>query len=807
MKKIIFIFNFSLLFAGCTTYTLESSLLYSQELSTTKILSDLSGEKNFEKLRALWRAQIVVDDYSYLTDGQIRIFDKKINELDEAVEQIIEGQIDFEADSVFVGLCLGSSSRDLSKAFSKVRQLSVVYSTKGSKFYKDSELLCLIKKSLGWLNLNYYSERVFFIYDNWWDFNIQIPQQLCDILILLYSDLDEDFINKFLAVLDHFNADPFNSVTVGNSHYRMQAANLLDRLIVKALTGIIANSSSHMEIARDGFSDLLPYVRSGNGFYEDGSYIDHFGVPYAGNYGIVVLNKAAEILLLTQNSNWPVTDEKLNNVFAWIIDSYMPLYFSGGIMDAVSGRMIWAKSSSMYSRGIRGLVGITKLASFAPESLEGRILAFAKSQFQQLPDFERFIYSFDLGEILLVENLLNDSSVPIRGFKKSHRTYNSMDRVVHHRQEWSACLSMFSSRISAFATGNNENLTGWNMGSGALYLYNADLSHYADEYWLSVDPMRLAGITSDFTEREIVPWRIYRSANDWAGGVSLRSGYGSAGMDFSNADAKNSNLSGKKSWFFFDDEIVALGSNIKKTKNSHRVVTVAENRKIVSLADSVIYVDGQKFENGYHRRSFEAKSVFFGGNRADGSDSIGYFFPEKEGITVSLEQRINDIQLLSPKNPAEDSIRDYFGIDIEHGKFLEGESYYYIIVPGMDREQVQPYLGSLPVEVLSQDNIAHGVTHHGLGITAVNFWQDGRVGRISSYSSVAFIMNEVADGISIAVSDPTQQLDSIRIEVEMDGLREVKSASPGVDAFFSGKKLIIEIDCRESGGRVYYLDL
>lgn len=806
MKKLI-LCGLAILFVlvGCTSVGPPLSLLYRQGEPEIKLLNSLSDAdaEVFAELRADWKSRIVITDYAGLNADQKISLTKKTKEQDQKVKEILQKEININAQNVFIGLAPAKKSIDIRLAFYKLRVLTIAYATEGSEFYKSSGLLSTIKSSLDWLYSNYYNENIYYIYDNWWDFNIQIPQNICDMLILLYSDLEEDFLNKFLRAVDHFNADPFNSVTIFNQHYRMQVANLLDRLIVKALTGIIANSSEHMEIARDGLSDVLPYVKKGNGFYIDGSYIDHGAVPYTGNYGLVVLQKTAGLLFLLQNSNWPVTDVNLANVFSWITDSYMPFYYSGGIMDAVAGRMLWAKGTGMFARGAGGLFGIMELGMLAPENLRSEILAFTKYQFLQHPYLEQFINNLDFGKKLMLENFLLDSSVANYKVKPLHKTYNSMDRVVHHRSNWSASLAMFSSRISAFSTGNDENLTGWNTGSGALYLYNKDRTHYAEQYWLSVDPHRLAGITSDFTRREIVQWKSYLSEKDWAGGVSLKNAYGSAGMDFSNKGATNSNLRAKKSWFFFDNEIVCLGSNISKTQNKNKVVTIAENRKVNNLEKTEIYIDGQKQENKFFKKSSHANSVFL----ETQEDSIAYFFPKKANLTISLSSRKNDIRLLSPKNPKEYSVRNYFGIDIEHGVYPQEESYSYIMAPGMRQENVATYSNNLPIEILQKDNIAHAIKHKELGITAISFWKAGKAGDITSSNSAAFIMQETKNEVQIAISDSTQKLKSMKFEIEMKKIQKIKDKSSSLEAYYSGNKLYIEIDCKDSNGKIFYLNL
>ena len=72
-----------------------------------------------------------------------------------------------------------------------------------------------------------------------------------------------------------------------------------------------------------------------------------------------------------------------------------------------------------------------------------------------------------------------------------------MDRMTYFNKDFdfSFGLSMSSSRIKRYETMNNENLQGWHTGDGMLYLYNDDLNQFNQDFWATVDPYRLPGIT------------------------------------------------------------------------------------------------------------------------------------------------------------------------------------------------------------------------------------------------------------------------------------------------------------------------
>ncbi|WP_279751173.1 hypothetical protein, partial [Staphylococcus aureus] len=64
---------------------------------------------------------------------------------------------------------------------------------------------------------------------------------------------------------------------------------------------IIEEDETMMKNSIDSFNKAFTYVQDSatgkarNGFYKDGSYIDHQDVPYTGAYGVVLLEGISQI--------------------------------------------------------------------------------------------------------------------------------------------------------------------------------------------------------------------------------------------------------------------------------------------------------------------------------------------------------------------------------------------------------------------------------------------------------------------------------------------------------------------------------
>ena len=96
-----------------------------------------------------------------------------------------------------------------------------------------------------------------------------------------------------------------------------------------------------------------------------------------------------------------------------------------------------------------------------------------------------------------------------------------------------------------------------------------------------MDPQRLPGTTviAGSTARQ-----SQLGGSNAVGGASL-DGYSAVMMQLS-PDGRQ--LSAKKSWFLFDDELVALGADIRSTAAGKTVETIVENRRVPTGASHAV---------------------------------------------------------------------------------------------------------------------------------------------------------------------------------------------------------------------------
>ncbi|MDQ1911573.1 polysaccharide lyase family 8 super-sandwich domain-containing protein [Paenibacillus sp. GD4] len=243
-----------------------------------------------------------------------------------------------------------------------------------------------------------------------------------------------------------------------------------------------------------------------------------------------------------------------------------------------------------------------------------------------------YYYSSDNVNFLIhVKALMAGTAMTAADDLITHKVFPSMDRIVHHRPDFGVGLSLSSNRTYKYESINNENLKGWYTSDGMLYLYNRDQDHYSEGYWATVNPYRLPGTTVDTRPRsaQSIPWGSdYVPVNRWARGASLDNKYGVSGLDL---DAYGSDLAAKKSWFMFDDEIVALGAGITSQENV-TVETIVENRRLNSSGGNVLTIDGTEkpSEMDWSETMPSVQWAHLAGSSPEAG--IGYYFPKRADL-------------------------------------------------------------------------------------------------------------------------------------------------------------------------------
>ena len=667
---------------------------------------------------------------------------------------------------------LGGSGSDVKLTYRRLKEMALAYSVEGSTLQGDPQLRNDIVSAMDWMYANFYNENTPDV-GNWWDWDIGTPLELNDIVVMMYDEFTATQRTNYMAGIERF------SPSVNGT-----GANRVWKAVVIGVRGIIVKDGAKVSAARDGLSDVFAYASSGDGFYRDGSFIQHGSFPYTGGYGKNLLSDVANLMYVLHGSTWEVVDPRKHVVMRWVHDSFEPLIYEGAMADMVRGREISRFSFQDHVTGHHLMQSLIRVSQFAPLADARAIRSMVKRWISE-DTHQNFYEVASINMIVLAKAIMSDSTTPVRGVLVRNAQFPQMDRVMHLRPEFGFGISMHSTRISNYESINAENKRGWHTADGMTYLYNEDLAQFSDDFWPTVNSYRLPG-TTVLKDSTVVSGR---GASDAVGGATLGE-YGVAGM---RLRPPGQTLDARKSWFMFDDEVVALGAGISAT-DGKAVETIVENRKLNGTGDNTLTVDGvtRSPALGWSEPMAGVDWAHLQGNVA-GAD-IGYVFPGStavQGLREARTAKWSDVNTYSGFGNTSAKARNYLSMSIDHGVDPTNGSYAYVVVPGATPTQVSAYASSLPITVLSNTSDAQAVSKPSLGITAAQFWRVGSTtaGPITSDRIASVIVRETVDEIAVSVADPTHaHSGSIAVAValpaacvvESDPTITVSQLAPGV---------------------------
>ncbi|MCD2518396.1 DNRLRE domain-containing protein [Massilia sp. G4R7] len=696
-----------------------------------------------------------------------------------------------------------AASATLTTSFTRLATLAGAYYSGNAGMQGNPELLAEVLAGIDWMLAHHYNAAVANEFDNWWDWQIGVPQQVNNLMFILYADQPAAQRAALIAAIDRFVPDPTRRTardgSVPATATVETGANLLDKAWVVAMRGMLGKDGGKLAAGRDAVAPALPYVNTGDGFYADGSFVQHLHTPYVGGYGAPLLTNIGRLYYLLDGSPWEVTDPNRGVVFDWAMRAFRPFIYDGAMMDNQRGRSIARQTSTDHLVG-RSLVGtMLNLTDSLPAGqadeiksvLKGwmaRDTSFGASYFSPVPINGVGVGSgLSATDVTRLKAILEDDAIVAADEPVETRVYAAADRVVQRRPGHAFALSMFSRRMSSFENGNGENLKGWWSGAGMTSLYNADALQYAGDYWATVDMWRLAGITTDHSGSGTpVPWKFYGNIRAGVGGAELGGQFATAAMEFHTQNLSATTLGGKKAWFYFGDKMVATGAAISSTSGA-AVETIVENRKLNADGSNVLTVDGevQDAALGWSAALPQVSWAHLAGTVA-GAD-IGYVFPTAPTVGALRERRSGRWSQVHAAGNTAEVADNYLSLALGHGVDPANASYAYIVLPGRSAAETAAFAADSGISILENSAGGAAVKDAAQGVTGLVFWNDGSKtisagGQplVTSDKKAVVMLKQAGTDLQVSVADPTQTNTGL-LNVEINrAAQSVLSLDPGV---------------------------
>lgn len=281
--------------------------------------------------------------------------------------------------------------------------------------------------------------------------------------------------------------------------------------------------------------------------------------------------------------------------------------------------------------------------------------------------------------------------------------------AVQRRSNWAAVVRGFSRYIWAAEHYVGENLYGRYLAHGSMQILTApkgvDVTPKTSGWQQEgFDWNRIPGTTTIHLPLPDLKAKIRNvdissgveemllSDEAFAGGLSQLGANGNFGMKLHEHDKYNGSLRARKSFHFFDDVIVCLGSDIENENSRYPTET--------TVFQLTCNDDGSR--------------AFWKSQPADGKTWInpmntGYYVPEGAQFVAPVMQQSRTENTDQPTEGCWTSLL------INHGKAPKGARYEYAVLPQTTKEKLHAFAAKPSYTVIEQDRRAHIVRSEATG--------------------------------------------------------------------------------------------
>ena len=494
---------------------------------------------------------------------------------------------------------------------------------------------------------------------NWWQMEIGQPQRLGPLLILMRERLPEALLKSAASVL----LDPSQAKSWARTGQNL----------VWICTGTVYRGCvlDRPEDLATGFSAIAGQVaiQQGEGIQVDFSFHQHGPQLYSGGYGLSFLESLTRWACLAEGSRYGFGEQRKALLANLVLDGARWMVRGGNLDLSVRGREIVRPASAHAAEHLAELA--RRLATIVP------------NRTRELEDFCAHVAD-------------PDKPLGVEGCRYFWRS----DYLVYQSNGYMFSLRMSSSRTTGTEIINNENLLGYWLPFGLT-----QLMHRGDEYtdifpvW---DWARLPGVTSN----NQVPSFHYQTHDSLFVAGASDGRVGVAAMVLNKDE-----LQAKKSWFVFDDRIVALGAGVRSGRGE--LLSTSLNQCVLR---GPVIMDGTAVTDD-NRRVSPAHWVHH--------DGVGYVLNEGPEFLLSCGVQEGSWGRLSKSESSAPVSKQLFRLWCEQPEKSGKTNYAYTLLPRATAKETASYVQKPDIEILSNTEHLQAVRTTDQALAGLVFFEPG----------------------------------------------------------------------------------
>lgn len=610
------------------------------------------------------------------------------------------------------------------------------YTNPQNSYYQNEELYQKIVKGLEyWYDVDSES-------DNWWHNQISEPQKLGVLLIQMRigkKQIPKELETKILKRIQETGGDPA----------KWTGANRTDIALHWIYRSCLTENETDLKTAIENVYNPIVYTTE-EGFQYDNSYFQHGTQLYIGGYGDEIIKGVTQVASYALGTRYQLDKEKVELLSKFMRETYYRTVRGQNMSFDVVGRsvsrpgLLNKKATTTY---------VKRMLDIDPAHADEYKAIIARLNHQQPADYQ---------------------------VTASHTHYFRGDYSLHVRPQYNFDVRLASTRTKKCEYGNKENLKTYFMSDGCTNIVQT-----GDEYF-NIFPVwnwsHIPGTTAPQVEK--IPmdpqgWGVLGTST-YAGGVS-DSIYGATAYAYMDTNPAV-NTGAKKSWYFFDEEVVCLGAGIQSTSTYPVHTTVNQ----CFLKDDLM-VNKKGKEEAVAKGSYTLQTPQWVLH-----DHIGYFFPQKEEVFLTAQTQTGRWYDINTSKSKKEEKMDVFTLGINHGVGPKDGTYAYIVVPGKtSAQEMDAYQKKNAIEILSNTAKIQAVRNTKLNVWMVTFFEADtfkhkELSVTVDKPCVLMVKDITTKSANLHIADPGQTQSPIQVELKIGKKKQTLTADFSQTGIYAG---------------------
>jgi len=637
---------------------------------------------------------------------------------------------------------------------SRLKTLAAICYSERNSNYRDPELMEIIAEGLTF----WYNNMDTIESDNWWWNEDAEPRILAEILFFRPEGLSDSVktgLSDYALKWSYIKLDkPLGTLRP----YQASNEEFFEQL-VSSIKLAYLTSDDYAEVYDEfvRFFDAAnyeltlktyAYQAEGVNSYDtmslkaDYSYQQHGNNALWASYGVTFIQEMIKYFNVFEGTELKLSDEAAVELSHVLLDGFRWAKYKGYLLPILTGRGFGAYSSNLYSN-----------------TADTTLYKYLIDNFSHVVDNDALQAEYD--------RMVNGYS---DGSFSGNRHFWTSDYTVHNREDYHFSVRSASSRTRTSESANSQGKALRYQGDGMTMIMQ-DGSEY-NSLGGVYDFHKMPGTTTDQSHHVMPPTdKVENGATSFVGAVSD----GNYGMHLFTYNRDG--VEAKKSWFMFEDEVVALGAGITSTSEGEIYTSINQ-----TTLKGTVYAK----VNGVVKTISEGDADFDKVHWVL-QDGVGYkFFTPQDGVQIFNQEVVGDWSVTDWNYPeGTTAVQDVFLLGQSHGVAPTDATYAYMIIPGSTYASMATYETANPITILSNTENLQALWHSGLTMLQAAFFEAGSVTlpngvTVSVSAPCALMITFDGNHYEIAISNPDHK--ALHCNVTLSGaISKTVSFNKGLD--------------------------